>query len=166
MNIGTTRGDANIEELSQRLFGSEAKQRTDLTERLMELNPHLRNIANLPPGTPIIIPDDDDSSTPPPADSRHAQAVRKLWATLEALETRQLERLANRKQVLEQTVKLAEDDRIKQAAGTEHAQRLADVLAAAGQQIIATDQKRAAFLEDLKGARAALPLRKRRAVRH
>jgi len=60
MNIATTNGEKSIDQLAARLGGSDPTFR----ERLVEANPHLAEVGNLPPGTPVIVPETTLPSAP------------------------------------------------------------------------------------------------------
>jgi hypothetical protein len=168
MNIATLENDASIEALAERLYGAGAKQRPEIAERLLELNPHLHNVKDLPPGTPVVIPAqaaDEESNDPlPGVDPRQGQAAVALAAALDALQQRRLEQLERRREAFENVGKLASSDAIRKAAGPELATRLDETVEAANRGIVETDALKAVFLEELKRARPNLRPPRRRSA--
>jgi hypothetical protein len=93
MNIAELKNEKTVASLAKRLFKRSSKTRGDTSEREMEaallrLNPHLKNIAGLEPGTPILVPENftlnANESDDPRADLAR-ELVRESAVSLKAL---------------------------------------------------------------------------------
>src|SRR5687768_5845316 len=104
MNIATLKGDASVEALAQRLYGAAAKKKPELAERLIEANPHLLDLNNLPQGTPIVVPRTGDMQIDHDLDAgddpQRTAAIADLTEALNDLEQQQNDVLTRRRETL------------------------------------------------------------------
>src|ERR1041385_418843 len=168
MKIATTGGESNIQQLAQRLFGDTAKTRPDIVERLLDANPHLADLSNLPPGTVVVVP--QVASAPSVGDDPRAQAVvDQLDAVVAALETRGKEVLGQRRGVFQRAANLTQNpDVLKTATTGTDGQALATLADALKQSIADVDAQTKAFADGIAAVQTALhppPPGRRRAAR-
>ncbi len=100
MRLATTKGEKNVSELVTRVFdikGPGAKARAKEAEAaLLEANPHLANVANLPEGTVIVLPE--------AADVKPAEEARPLETSARNVLTELAQNIGNLRAVLESSV--------------------------------------------------------------
>src|SRR4051794_5805842 len=84
MGFATTGKDETLHELASRLFGVGARSKVARTaaERLVELNPELKDIHDVPEGSPIEVPELDDPEPAQPLPGLTKAASGTLVAAL------------------------------------------------------------------------------------
>lgn len=164
MNIVTFKGETSLDELMAKIFGDVAKQRPELRDRLLEANPHLKDLAALPQGTPIVVPDD----APGGEDTRMETMIDQISTAIDQTESRRTDVLSRRQTELKQ--KVTDAARVRTAAGDdkELLTRIDASTEKANERIAAIDVEKKALADALARARSSLPGRpgRRRSVRH
>lgn len=165
MNIATFEGEVNLDTLLQRILGN--KQTPESRERLLELNPHLASLSELPTGTPILIPD----TIAAPADDR-AQGIDAIAEAIEDAVAQREETFKQREAAMQEAERILANEIVESLLSTnpELKARLSAVKKEFKMQrdAIATDRK--SFQTDITNLRASIGIAtkkpRRRAVGH
>ena len=165
MNIATLQGETTVEALALRLYGKAAKQRPELVEHLRDANPHLKDLASLPQGTPVLVPRSGDAqidAQTPAADPRRQAAIADVSAAIDDLQKQGNAVLTLREETLRESGAIAELQPLRDAGGETFAGELNAIVAGVKAQLAQTTLERAALKDLLAKARTLVHPPRRR----
>ena len=100
MRIDTVQGEQTVDALAVRLFeGVPDALQPAQKKSLIELNPQLADIATLPPGTPVVVPENGSTEV----DAGLQAALDEVTAAVNAAEAQHAEAIAQARQALQQS---------------------------------------------------------------